>query len=89
MPGPNTLRVSQMNVVELVNKLDYATIIIADHGNADFAVNEDKSPNTAHSTNPVPSVLVNVGKNIGQNIAGCSLMWLIPLRSLSNCDYEL
>ena len=30
-----------------------------------------------------------VGKNIGQNIAGCSLMWLMPLRSLSNCDYEL
>ena len=30
-----------------------------------------------------------LGKNIGQNIAGCSLMWLMPLRSLSNCDYEL
>ena len=28
-------------------------------------------------------------KNIGQNIAVCSLMWLMPLRSLSNCDYEL
>ena len=30
-----------------------------------------------------------LGKNIGQNIAGCSLMCLMPLISLSNCDYEL
>jgi 2,3-bisphosphoglycerate-independent phosphoglycerate mutase len=29
-------------------------VVIADHGNADFAVNEDGSPNTAHTTNPVP-----------------------------------
>ena len=28
-------------------------------------------------------------KNIGHNIVWCSLMWLMPLRSLSNCDYEL
>ena len=32
---------------------------------------------------------VKVGKNIGQQYCWCSLMWLIPLRSLSNCDYEL
>ena len=30
-----------------------------------------------------------LGKNIGQNIVWCSLMWLMPLRSLSNCDYKL
>ena len=34
-------------------------------------------------------LLVFLGKNIGQNIAGCTLMWLMPLISLSNCDYEL
>ena len=33
-------------------------IIIADHGNADFAVNADGSPNTAHSLNPVPCIWV-------------------------------
>ena len=33
---------------------DYAILIIADHGNADFALNKDGSPNTAHSTNMVP-----------------------------------
>ena len=32
---------------------------------------------------------VCVGKNIGQQYCWCSLMWLMPLRSLSNCDYEL
>ena len=31
----------------------------------------------------------DVGKNIGQQYCWCSLMWLMPLRSLSNCDYEL
>ena len=34
--------------------MDYDLIIIADHGNADIALNADGSPNTAHSTNPVP-----------------------------------
>ncbi|MGY6560917.1 MAG: 2,3-bisphosphoglycerate-independent phosphoglycerate mutase [Luteibaculaceae bacterium] len=43
---------------------DYAILVIADHGNADFAVNEDGSPNTAHSTNPVPVVLVNAKKEV-------------------------
>ena len=37
----------------------YSFIIIADHGNADFAINKDGSPNTAHSTNPVPCILID------------------------------
>jgi 2,3-bisphosphoglycerate-independent phosphoglycerate mutase len=37
----------------------YTTIIIADHGNSDFMVNEDGSPNTAHTTNLVPCILVD------------------------------
>jgi len=37
----------------------YTFIIIADHGNADFAINADGSPNTAHSTNPVPCILID------------------------------
>ena len=36
-----------------------------------------------------PFMPVCVGKNIGQQYCWCSLMWLMPLRSLSNCDYEL
>ncbi len=45
-------------VVEVARKQGYEVMIIADHGNADNAVNEDGSPNTAHSLNPVPCVLV-------------------------------
>lgn len=37
----------------------YSFIIIADHGNADFMVNEDGSANTAHSTNLVPCILID------------------------------
>ena len=46
-------------VVEAAKSNDYDTIIIADHGNADNAVNADGSPNTAHSLNPVPFVWVS------------------------------
>ena len=38
---------------------DYSVMITADHGNADFAVNEDGTPNTAHSCNPVPCFLID------------------------------
>jgi 2,3-bisphosphoglycerate-independent phosphoglycerate mutase len=38
---------------------DYVFIIIADHGNADLAINADGTPNTAHSLNPVPCILVS------------------------------
>ncbi len=41
----------------------YEFIVIADHGNADFAINPDGSPNTAHSLNPVPVVLVSKDKD--------------------------
>jgi len=47
------------DVVETAGKNGYESLIIADHGNADNAVNKDGSPNTAHSVNPVPAVLVS------------------------------
>ena len=46
-------------VVECGSKNGYSFIIIADHGNADKAVNKDGSPNTAHSTNPVPVIILD------------------------------
>lgn len=49
--------------VEAAKANDYEVIIIADHGNADNAVNEDGSPNTAHSLNPVPCVYVTANKD--------------------------
>ncbi len=45
-------------VIEAAKANDYEAIIIADHGNADNAINEDGSPNTAHSLNPVPFIYV-------------------------------
>ena len=48
--------------VEAAKANGYEVIIIADHGNADNAVNEDGSPNTAHSLNPVPCVYVTENK---------------------------
>ncbi len=48
--------------VEAAKAQDYEVIIIADHGNADRALNEDGTPNTAHSLNPVPCVYVTTNK---------------------------
>ena len=46
------------DVIEAAKANDYEAIIIADHGNADNATNEDGTPNTAHSLNPVPFIYV-------------------------------
>ena len=46
-------------VVTAAKENGYEVVMIADHGNADNAVNEDGSPNTAHSLNPVPIVVVS------------------------------
>ena len=46
------------DVIEAAKANDYEAIIIADHGNADNAINEDGTPNTAHSLNPVPFIYV-------------------------------
>ena len=46
-------------VAEADVKMGYSVIVTADHGNADFAVNSDGSPNTAHSLNPVPFIVVD------------------------------
>ena len=51
------------DVVTAANETGYETIIIADHGNADHAVNEDGTPNTAHSLNPVPFIYITENKN--------------------------
>ena len=50
-------------VVETAKAADYEVIIIADHGNADNALNTDGTPNTAHSLNPVPFIYVTANKN--------------------------
>ena len=49
-------------VVETAKETGYETVIIADHGNADNALNPDGTPNTAHSLNPVPFIYVTENK---------------------------
>jgi 2,3-bisphosphoglycerate-independent phosphoglycerate mutase len=51
------------DVVTAAKEGGYDVLIIADHGNADNAINEDGSPNTAHSLNPVPCIWVTDRKN--------------------------
>ena len=46
-------------VVEVAKANGYSVLVTADHGNADNAVNPDGSPNTAHSLNPVPFIVVD------------------------------
>ena len=50
-------------IVEAAKAMGYETIITADHGNADHAINADGTPNTTHSTNPVPFIYVTANKN--------------------------
>ena len=50
-------------VVEAAKTNGYEVVITADHGNADHAINDDGTPNTAHSTNPVPFIYVTANNN--------------------------
>ena len=58
-------------IIELALKKKYSTLVIADHGNCDVMINPDGSPNTAHTTNMVPIILVdNEIKKISDGILG-------------------
>lgn len=65
MKAAETVDQCLSEIIPLALEHEYACLIIADHGNSDYMVNEDGSPNTAHTKNPVPCILVsNVGKNL-------------------------
>ena len=56
-------------VIQSALKNEYTTILIADHGNCETMINPDGSPNTAHTTNPVPVIIIdNDIKNIKHGI---------------------
>lgn len=50
------------DVVTTALENDYTTILIADHGNCETMINPDGSPNTSHTTNPVPIILIDKDK---------------------------
>ena len=57
------------DIIEEALKKDYKSIIISDHGNCEKMENEDGTPNTAHTINPVPIILVDIEKRkIGNGI---------------------
>lgn len=58
-------------VISTAVEHDYTVLVIADHGNCETMINPDGSPNTAHTTNPVPLILVDKDiKNIKDGILG-------------------
>jgi 2,3-bisphosphoglycerate-independent phosphoglycerate mutase len=60
-------------VVEAGLKNNYSFLITADHGNADYLINDDGSPNTAHTTNPVPVFLIDKNYHTIKNGRLCDL----------------
>jgi 2,3-bisphosphoglycerate-independent phosphoglycerate mutase len=59
LKAANAVDICLKKVVDCGLKNGYSFVIIADHGNSDFAINPDGSPNTAHSKNPVPVVVID------------------------------
>lgn len=70
----------------------YEAIVIADHGNSDFLINKDGSPNTAHSVNPVPCIFVHQREEPFQLSDGKlgdvapSLLWLLDVNKPEEMD---
>jgi 2,3-bisphosphoglycerate-independent phosphoglycerate mutase len=62
--------------IEAAKSQDYEVILIADHGNADHALNADGTPNTAHSLNPVPFIYVT--KKVGEQVKNGRLADVAP-----------
>ncbi|MBZ9627473.1 2,3-bisphosphoglycerate-independent phosphoglycerate mutase [Psychroflexus sp. CAK57W] len=74
-------------VVTEAEKQDYSVIVIADHGNSETMVNEDGSPNTAHTTNPVPFILVDKDiKSIKDGILGDIAPTILDLMDIKKPD---
>jgi len=66
---------------------DYTTIVIADHGNCETMINPDGSPNTAHTTNPVPIILVDKElKKIENGVLGDIAPTILELMGIEKPD---
>lgn len=75
------------DVIEAALDNDYATIVIADHGNCETMINPDGSPNTAHTTNPVPVILVDNDKpTISSGILGDIAPTILKLMGIEQPD---
>ena len=54
-----TVDICSKQIIEKAISEDYTILVIADHGNSDIMINKDGSPNTAHTTNMVPLILID------------------------------
>lgn len=60
-------------LLAIAEELDYRVIIIADHGNSDYMINDDGSPHTAHTMNPVPCIVIGPDIEEVKNGALCDV----------------
>ena len=73
----------------------YEALVIADHGNSDYLINEDGSPNTAHSMNPVPCIFVSARaanyrvKDGKLGDVAPSLLWMMDVPRPDDMDGEV
>jgi 2,3-bisphosphoglycerate-independent phosphoglycerate mutase len=66
-----TVDICAKAVIETGLKNGYSILLIADHGNCETMMNPDGSPNTAHTTNPVPFILIDKDiKSINSGVLG-------------------
>lgn len=75
------------DVITTALEHDYTTLVIADHGNCDTMINPDGSPNTAHTTNPVPIILVDKDlKHVESGILGDLAPTILKLMGIAQPD---
>jgi 2,3-bisphosphoglycerate-independent phosphoglycerate mutase len=78
MKAAETVDACLSKIVPLALEYDYACLLIADHGNSDYLINEDGTPNTAHTKNPVPCILVKKDLKPGEGLKNGRLADVAP-----------
>lgn len=76
------------DVITTAIENDYSVIVIADHGNCETMINPDGSPNTAHTTNPVPLILVDKDiKHIKDGVLGDIAPTILKMMGIEKSTY--
>ena len=71
-------------IIEKAKANNYSIMVIADHGNSDIMINDDNSPNTAHTTNPVPFIMIdNDIKKISNGVLGDIAPTILELMNIN------
>lgn len=79
--------VCAQQVIEIAIENNYSVMVLADHGNCETMYNEDGSPNTAHTTNPVPLILIDKEyKQIHNGVLGDVAPTILKLLELEKPD---